>query len=176
MTSPVALVPLRCLRCETPIPAEPDEVAWTCAQCGQGCCFTKSRLVTINIHYSQRSCKWQRPAILVTITGHSRQVYGGGSGKMLEGGTILGNRPAVCHPAFTCPLDTLLSLATQFLNQPPALQDGPTARYAPVSLSPEDAPALAEYIVMAVEAGRRDNLKAAEVSVYLEPPDLWVLP
>jgi len=56
------------------------------------------------------------------------------------------------------------------------LQEGPAARYEPVTLSPDDAPALAEYIVMAVEAGRKDSLKAAEISVYLEPPDLWVLP
>jgi len=36
MQAPVELVPLRCLRCDTPVPAEPDEVAWLCAQCGQG--------------------------------------------------------------------------------------------------------------------------------------------
>ena len=36
MDRPVELVPLMCLRCSTPLPAEPDEAAWVCANCGQG--------------------------------------------------------------------------------------------------------------------------------------------
>ena len=180
MTTPVELFPLCCIRCDTPVLAEPDEVAWTCAQCGQGLLLYKNQdLVPINIHYS--------PAIPANGKGRpfwvtigrvtlSRQVYGGGAGKMPEAEQFWGAGRQFVIPAFTCPLDTLLSLATQFLNQSPALQEGPAARYAPVILSPDDAPALAEYIVMAVEASRKDNLKAAEISVYLEPPDLWVLP
>ena len=30
------LVALQCTRCSTPVPAEPDEVAWICLNCGQG--------------------------------------------------------------------------------------------------------------------------------------------
>ena len=85
MTAPVELFPLRCLRCDTPIPAEPDEVAWTCAQCGQGLLLYKNQeLVPINIHYT--------PAIPANGKGRpfwvtigrgtlSRQVYGGVAGK-----------------------------------------------------------------------------------------------
>ena len=32
----VRLIPLLCTRCQAPIPAQPDEVAWICQQCGQG--------------------------------------------------------------------------------------------------------------------------------------------
>ncbi len=36
MVQPVALIPLACLKCDTPLPAQADEVAWVCARCGQG--------------------------------------------------------------------------------------------------------------------------------------------
>ena len=30
------LVPLRCIQCETPLPAQPGEIAWACPNCGTG--------------------------------------------------------------------------------------------------------------------------------------------
>ena len=36
MVQPVELIPLVCLKCDTPLPAQPDEVAWVCTRCGQG--------------------------------------------------------------------------------------------------------------------------------------------
>ena len=53
MTAPVTLIPLRCLRCETSVPAQPEEVAWRCSQCGQGLLLDESKgLVPLEIHYS----------------------------------------------------------------------------------------------------------------------------
>ena len=32
----VRLIPIQCPRCQTPVPAQVDEVAWVCGQCNQG--------------------------------------------------------------------------------------------------------------------------------------------
>ena len=79
-------------------------------------------------------------------------------------------------PAFAGTLDNLLSYSLQYLQQPPVMQPGPVARFEPVTLSPGDLAAAAEYLVMAIEAGRKDSLKVVSVGVTLSAPALWILP
>jgi hypothetical protein len=79
-------------------------------------------------------------------------------------------------PAFTCSLETLLSLGTNYLLQPPEPQSGPPARFEPVTLYAEDVPAAAEFILVAIEAGRKDRLKKLDFSLKLSNPCLWILP
>jgi hypothetical protein len=95
-------------------------------------------------------------------SGDAQRFWGGGRRFML--------------PAFAGTLENLLSLSMQFLQQPPELQPGPAARFEPVTLAPSDLTAAAEYLVMAVEASRKDNLKVVSVGVNLSPPSLWILP
>jgi hypothetical protein len=53
MGRPVELVPLQCLRCSTPIPAQPDEAAWVCQSCGQGQLLDERQgLLTLDVHCS----------------------------------------------------------------------------------------------------------------------------
>jgi hypothetical protein len=40
----------------------------------------------------------------------------------------------------------------------------------------EDVSAAAEFIVMAIEAGRKDKLKELDFSLKLSTPVLWILP
>jgi hypothetical protein len=79
-------------------------------------------------------------------------------------------------PAFTCSLETLLTLGTNSLLHPPDLQPGPPAAFEPVTLSSEDVPAAAEFVVMAIEAGRKDKLREFNFSLKLSTPCLWILP
>ena len=62
-------------------------------------------------------------------------------------------------PASEVPLQTLADLGPRLVLNPPALQPGPPAPFEPVTVSPDDLPALAEFIVLAIEAGRSDMLK-----------------
>jgi hypothetical protein len=79
-------------------------------------------------------------------------------------------------PAFTCPLETLLERGMDGLLRPPDLQPGPPTRFEPVTLYAEDIPAAAEFIVMAIEAGRKDKLSQLLFSLKLSNPGLWILP
>jgi hypothetical protein len=79
-------------------------------------------------------------------------------------------------PAFSAPLETLLGWGSKLLEKTPALQPGSAARFEPVTLSLEDVKPLAEFIVMAIEAGRKDKLREIQFTLELSAPVLWILP
>jgi hypothetical protein len=78
-------------------------------------------------------------------------------------------------PAFTVPLEQLLAVGMDLLLRPPALQTGPVAPFESVTLHMDDVKAAAEFMVVAVEAGRQDKLKNVDFSLNLSPPALWIL-
>jgi len=178
MTALVELVPLRCLRCETPVPAEPEEVAWRCSQCGQGLLLDESKgLVPLEIH-----C-----AVGIPPNGVGKPFWVAEGQVTVMRDTYSGDKSSDAHhfwgdgrrfilPAFAGTLENPLAYSLQYLQQPPALQPGPAARFEPVTLSPADLTATAEYLVMTIEAGRKDNIKVLSVGVSLSVPALWVLP
>ena len=66
MNNMPALLPLQCLKCQSPLPAEVDEVAWVCATCGQTMLLDESQptgLSPLEIHYEAgvRSGELGRP-------------------------------------------------------------------------------------------------------------------
>jgi hypothetical protein len=79
-------------------------------------------------------------------------------------------------PAFASTLEALLTQGVNLLLQPPALQPGPPARFEPATLPAADFRPTAEFVVMAVEAGRKDKLKKVDFNLQLSAPVLWILP
>jgi hypothetical protein len=103
------------------------------------------------------------------------------------GGGLLGNKTAEAErywdqgrqffiPAYSCPLDELLALGAELLETPLVLHSGPPVAFEPVTLSPQDLPAVGEFIVLAAEASRPDHLRTVEFSLGLGTPALWILP
>jgi hypothetical protein len=70
----------------------------------------------------------------------------------------------------------MVEQGTRMLLQPPDLQSGSPAPFQPVVTHPEDVQVYAEFIVLGIEASRKDKLKNVDFSLSLEPPELWVLP
>lgn len=179
MSSAIRLAPLVCGQCQTMLPAYPDEMAWRCEQCGAGWHLnaTLDGLDPHTIHYSARL----NPQV------HGRPFWVAQGNVSLQRDTYSGNenRPAqefwsvprrFFVPAFTCPLETLLEQGRDLLLKPPELQDGPPGKFTPVTVGPHDTRALAEFIVLSLEADRKDKLKQARISVQLAEPELWILP
>jgi hypothetical protein len=108
-----------------------------------------------------------------------RETYSGNQAR--EAQDFWGQPRRFFVPAFTSSLENLLSLGTNLLLNPPAFQlrseeGGPPARFEPVTLHAEDVTAAAEFIIVAIEAGRRDKLKRIDLSLKLSTPCLWILP
>lgn len=180
MDQPTQLIPLRCVRCNTALPAEPDEVAWVCPQCGQGQLLDDDQgLQSLSVQYAQ--------GIPPGVQGWPYWVADGRV--QLQRSVLRQNRQAEADsahfwsqprrffiPAYRCTLEELLAQATQLLLQPPGLQSAPPAPFRPVILAPQDIQPAVDFIVMAVEAGRKDSLHNLQISVKLSPPALWILP
>ena len=181
MTNPVELIPLRCLRCSTPVPAAPDQVAWACAQCGQGLLLEEDHgLAYLTINYSTAIKPNAAGRPFWACAGHvfvERETFSGGSERIeQEAQDYWREGRQFFIPAYTAPLEDLLAQALQLLQHPPEPSQGSPAAFAPVVLSPTDLTAAAELVVLAVEASRKDKLRFAQVKVVLESPSLWILP
>lgn len=177
MGQPIELIPLVCLKCSLPVPAGPDEVAWVCSQCGQGMFLDDEKgLLPLEVCYSA--------AIPPNTPG---KPYWFAQGKVsLQRQTYQGNQDGEAQsfwsqprsffvPAYASSLEDLLAEGTRLLRQPPPLNPGSPAHFAPVILHVDDVQATADFIVMAIEADRQDKLKEVDFSLELSPPALWIL-
>lgn len=179
MEKPVELVPLRCVKCQAPVPAGVDEVAWACAQCGQGLLLDEERgLVALDVHYAGGIPPHAKGRPFWVASGRVellREAYTR-SAEMEAAQRYWGEARRFFVPAYTCPMETVLTLGNQYIVSPPAMEPGTAAPFEAVTLALEDMRALAEFIVLAVEAGRSDRLKRVEIDLELEEPALWILP
>lgn len=181
MPASVDLVLLKCLQCSTPVPAQAEEVAWVCAQCGQGLLATHTGLAPLTV-------KWAAARPLRELTWHPfwvmrgraifsrRQIFGFG-GDTSQPDPMWQTEQNFYVPAFPLPLESLQTLGAALTRQQTRLKAGPPA--GPLqncTLLPQDAHAAAEFIVLTIEADRRDKLRAVEFQLELREGELWVLP
>ena len=179
MDRPVELIPLVCVKCQTPVPAQPEEVAWACQQCGQGLVLDEEKgLAFLDIHYAAgipqgvkgKPC-WVAQGT-VTLT---RETYGGSDRSKDAQAFWLEPRQFII-PAYNCSFEALLSVSRKFLQQAPRFEEGSPVPFEPVTLSPSDLEKLAIFTILAIEADRKDMLKEVNASIHLLSPALWIFP
>ncbi len=178
MDQTVVLVPLLCVKCSAPLPAEPDQVAWVCPTCGQANYLDDERgLQALEVFYAA--------SLPPNTAGNPYWVADGqvslqretfGSSKEKDAQQFWSQPRRFFIPAYRAPLESLLSQAATMLLNPPAVQPGAATRFEPVTLDLRDVTAAAEFIVVAIEAGRSDRLKKIDFQLNLSKPVLWILP
>jgi hypothetical protein len=180
VVKPIDLIPLVCLNCSTPIPASSNETAWVCAQCSQGLALDMQEgLRPLQVYYAEGILPNTRGKPFWVAEGQvnlQRDVYRSAGKSGQEAMEFWGDPRSFLIPAYSLPQEDLLAQTTRFLLQPPALKSGPQAPFEPVTLSMEDIQPVAEFIVMAIEAGRKDMLRNIRFSLNLSTPSLWILP
>ncbi|MBI3158081.1 MAG: hypothetical protein HYZ26_00595 [Chloroflexi bacterium] len=179
MSQPILLVALKCPQCGTPVPAQLDEVAWACATCKTGLLLDEEKgLVRHPIHFQEGLPEHLpgRPFWVaqgkVTLDRQSRNLFD----KDSESARFWGERRPFFVPAWACDVDELVDAAIALLQTPPTLKDGPPAPFQPVVMPPGDMLPVADYIVVGVEALRKDQLKKLDFTLDLGEPELWILP
>lgn len=178
MDQTVVLVPILCLKCSSPLPAEPDQVAWVCPVCSQANYLDDE----LGIQPLEIFCA---ASLAQNATGKPYWVADGqvtlqretfGSSKSNDAQQFWSQPRRFFIPAYRAPLETLLSQAADLILKPPALQAGAGARFEAVTMDIKDVSAAAEFIVVAIEAGRADRLKKVDFQLKLSKPVLWILP
>lgn len=180
MDRPVELIPLACIKCSTPVPASTEEVAWVCIQCGQGLLLDEVRgLAPLEVNYSNAVPPGSlgRPFwVAEGRTAIQRSTFGSRGGQSKDAQRFWAQPRVFFVPAFAASLETLVSIGVDLLMKPPILQAGPPVSFQPVVLPVEDVRAAADFIVLAIEAGRKDKVKEIQHTIELLTPVLWVLP
>lgn len=176
----VELVALKCVKCETMIQANEEEVAWTCPQCRQGNLLAPTGLLPLPVHWGGSrpgsvQLRWLPFWVftaVVNVTG--RQTYGGN-----QQPDKLWSQPRRFYlPAFTATLEQMERLGADLTKAQPALTAGPAAgSLADCTLPPDDAISAAEFVVITIEADRRDKLREIHFAINTQDnPELWLLP
>ncbi len=184
--APIRLVPLLCVKCRAPVPAQPDELAWVCEQCGQGLLLdpapapgsSESATRALDIFFSKAVPSGQKGRPFWVARGQvmitDRQTYKGNESR--AAGEFWAGPRLFSIAAWETSLNEMFSLGVQLLNQPLRLEPGSPTPFLPVVTPPADVRALAEFLVMSIEADRRDALKTLNFDLKLEPLQLWILP
>lgn len=177
MARPVELMPLVCVKCSMPVPASPGQAAWVCANCQQGMYLDEILgLQAVQVNYQAGIAANQIGRPFWVAKGRvqlQRQTYGGS--KADEAQAFWNQERTFFVPAYSLPLENLLEMGVKLLLRSPKLDVGAPARFMDVTLARMDVQAVAEFIVMAVEAERNDKLKTLELSLPISDPDLWIL-
>jgi len=177
---PIELVPLVCIQCSTAIPAGVEEVAWVCSQCGQGMVLDEAHgLEALDIHYSADIPPNSAGKPYWVADGQvtmERKTYGSTGNHGEAAKQFWGQSRRFFVPAFQAPLESLLEIAKGMLLNPPQLSSGPGTPFEAITLYRDDLLAAADFIVIAIEAERKDKIKSIDFELKLSKPVLWILP
>lgn len=184
--SPIRLVPIACVKCRAPLPAQPDEVAWVCEQCGQGLLLdaspapgpNESATRVLDVFFSSAVKPGQKGRPFWVARGQvaltARQTYQGDEGRAAR---EFWAAPRLFYiPAWETTLDEIVSMGVSFIRSPQRLDPGARVPFLPVVTAPGDVRALVEFMIVSIEADRRDALKTVNFDLKLDPLQLWVLP
>lgn len=181
MAASITLIPLLCPNCRAALPAQPDEIAWRCAECGRGWHLNEAAaehgLEPLEFRFDARLDPRVPGRPFWVTEGRvtlSRETYSGNQTAKAQEFWSQPRRFVI--PAFNCPLETLIQSGMEALRQPPDLRPGEPAPYAPITLPRDDVKDMAEFVIIAVEAERNDQVKTVGFQVQLSQPELWVLP
>ncbi len=179
---PVSLIPMLCTRCQTPVEAQPDEVFWVCQNCGQGLLVSDEKGLTAQVfHYGAGLPQNAKGKPIWVFWGQAviqRQTFNNLFGdKTQEMVDFWQQARWFFIPAYELPLDQLIQTAVNLLRQPIGLQEAQTpSAFLPVTIHPQDLRPLVEYLILAVEAERKDQLKSLNFTLQMSEPELWILP
>jgi len=178
MTMP-SLLPLQCPKCQTPFLAETDEIAWLCSNCGQAAQLDETQpsgLSQLEIHFDAAIQSGQRGRPFWVAQGMvtvQRETYSGNENRQAQEFWQVPRTFFI--PAYTCTLDQLISEGMRLLRQPLSMMQGNATAFLPVTLGLDDIRPMAEFIIMGIEAERRDMVKSVNIQLNLAAPTLWIL-
>jgi len=177
MTERAGLVALQCVRCNTPVPAEADEVAWICQNCGQGLLLDENlglKPITVHSAAHEGPAKPWKPfwIALGRVRFSRRESYGRDSAPEPRWA-----QPArFVLPAFATSVEQAVAIGVNLLLRPPELTEGRAQPLHGATVLPDQIGPLARFVVLTIEADRDDKLEAIDFTVELDPPELWCLP
>jgi hypothetical protein len=175
----VRLQPLRCIHCQTDIPAEMEEVVWVCQQCGQAQMLEEGqKLVAQEIHFHANVLKDTpgHPFWVAEGRIHMERYTFWGLNNIDDAMTFWKKPRTFFVAAFDLPLENVIQWGKYYLQQPIQMKPGIPVDFLPIILEKKDVQAIADIIAVGIEASRPDKLKEIHFTLSMSEPELWILP
>ncbi len=178
------LVLCRCPECGQPLKPENAHIIVACENCGTAVHLGDEGLAPIEVGYAEprpgvEVLEW-RPFWIFRGQVHIRRRETQGGGSSGDRSARLWSQPRYLYvPAWNLTLKQVQGIGSGMIARQPVYQlvsRPPEARLLPVVLSVEDAQKMIEFIVLAIEARRKDWLKRLEFELELKEPVLCALP
>jgi hypothetical protein len=186
------LLPLRCPSCRHLLPVENDDVLVDCAHCCTAVLVDDDGVRTAEVRFAvSATAPAQDGHWLPYWVFHGRvhiqqrETQGGGGWGILaatpeaESSQLWGSDRYLYVPAWRLPLHEAQAIGSDLIQLQPAYAfiDRPeSARLQPAAITAADAGKIVEFIVLAIEARRKDWLKRLAFELELGPGQLWALP
>ena len=178
------LLALRCPVCNQPLAPENEHIVFACGHCHAAVHIGDDGLTPMDLHYATPAAgatvtHWLPYWVFhgrVHITRRDTQGRGSSEGAATQ---FWGQPRHLYVPAWELSLKVAQQMGSTMIQRQPLPQPLPQpagGRLLPVTLTADDARKMLEFIVLAIEARRKDWLKRLEFHLELEPPALWAFP
>lgn len=179
------LIALRCPACAEPLPVENDDVVVACNNCLTMVAVSLKGPVKMDVRFALpngQQAAGNQWAPFWVFNGRAvikRRDTQGGRSADNESRQLWGSPRALYVPAWELSLHTAQNIGSRLIEQQPQLQpverpDG--AHFISATVTPGDARKLLEFIVLAIEARRKDWLKNLEFDLEVGEPQMMALP
>ncbi|GJM40843.1 MAG: hypothetical protein DHS20C20_11250 [Ardenticatenaceae bacterium] len=179
------LLALRCPTCAQSLkPQNPEVVVLGCANCGTAVSLHESGLDTIPLQFAT-------PAVdtfdawlpLWVFNGRvniaNRQTQGRNKEAQQHSEQLWGSPRRLYVPAWELPTETASQLGGDLVQRQPTFQQTePPNNFTLVEaiVTPDDALKMLEFVVLSIEAARKDWLKELQFTIEAAKPQLWAIP
>jgi hypothetical protein len=179
------LIALRCPTCTNPLSVENDDVVVACLNCQTTVAISENGPVKMPIRFAIPAGQhglgsmWS-PFWVFNGRVHikRRETQGGGSAEK-DSRQLWGSPRVLYVPAWELTMHTAQKVGSYLIQQQPELQEverPSEVQFTSATVTPGDARKLLEFIVLAIEARRKDMLKNLVFDLEIGEPQMMALP
>lgn len=178
------LLLLRCPNCAQPLTPENDDIVFMCTNCYTPVSITEGGLNVAQVRFAlppEGDARTQQWLPFWVYEGQVQILNRETQGRSDDKASVSQwSKPLRMYvPAWEISMEVAQDVGTRLIQRQPAIEliERPgTAYLAAAVVSPDDALSLLEFIILAIEARRRDWLKALDFRIDAGEPELWSLP
>lgn len=179
------LVALRCPNCSSPLLVGNDDVVVACNNCPTMAAISPNGAVKMAIsfvaarseHLTEK--EWVPFWVFNGRVNIKQRTLQGSRSDEADTERLWGVPRSLYVPAWELSMEVAQNVGSQMIQQQPKLQqvERPEgAQFISAVVTPDDARKLLEFIVLAIEARRKDQLKRLEFDLEVDEPQLMALP
>jgi hypothetical protein len=178
------LVLLRCPNCARPLSPDNDDVLFMCSNCFTAVTIDERGVQKADVRFAlptkadETTQKWLPYWVYhgqVEILNRETQGRSNNQASQLQWANPL----RMYVPAWEISMKVAQEVGSKLIQRQPVTRfiERPDGAYLePAVVSPEDAFRLLEFIILAIEARRKDWLKALDFRIEAGEPELWAMP